>query len=162
MEKNLDSLALQDIDVAVVAIGNMERNLMCTMLLKEKGIPFVVSKALNDLHGAMLMKLGADKVIYAEKDMGKRVAHNLVSSSVMDYIEMSDKISIMSIAVPEELYGKNLIEANLRKLYNVNVVAIKRGEETMVNPHAHEVFQPGDEMIVVGTHSGVKEMGVDF
>ncbi len=162
VEKNLNSLALQDIDVAVVAIGNMERNLMCTMLLKEKGVPFVVSKALNDLHGAMLMKLGADKVIYAEKDMGKRVAHNLVSSSVMDYIELSDEISVMSIAVPEELHGKNLIEANLRKLYNVNVVAIKRGGETMVNPHAHEIFQPGDKMIVVGTHRGVKEMGVDF
>ena len=94
--------------------------------------------------------------------MGTRVAHNLVSSSVMDYIELSDEISVMSIAVPEELHGKNLIEANLRKLYNVNVVAIKRGGETMVNPHAHEIFQPGDKMIVVGTHRGVKEMGVDF
>ena len=97
VEKNLNSLALQDIDVAVVAIGNMERNLMCTMLLKEKGVPFVVSKALNDLHGAMLMKLGADKVIYAEKDMGKRVAHNLVSSSVMDYIELLLPLAIWSV-----------------------------------------------------------------
>ena len=160
--KTLQSLPLEDIDVAVVAIGNVERNMMCTMLLKELGIKQVVSKAINNLHGAMLSKIGADKVVYAERDMGERVAHNLISAGVMDYIELSGEISVMSLPIPTEFIGKNLIEADLRRRYDVNVVAIKREGRTMVNPKAQEVFQPEDEIVVLGTHEGVKRMGVDF
>ena len=161
-KKTLQSLPLEDIDVAVVAIGNVERNMMCTMLLKELGVKQVVAKAINNLHGAMLNKIGADKVVYAERDMGERVAHNLISAGVMDYIELSGEISVMSLSIPTEFVGKNLIESDLRRRYDVNVVAIKRDGRTMVNPKAQEVFQPGDEIIVLGTHEGVKRMGVDF
>lgn len=161
-KKTLQSLPLEDVDVAVVAIGNVERNMMATMLLKELGIKQVVSKAINSLHGAMLSKIGADKVVYAERDMGERVAHNLISAGVMDYIELSSEISVMSLAIPAEFVGKNLIEADLRRRYDVNVVAIKRDGRTIVNPKAQEVFQPEDEIIVLGTHEGVKRMGVDF
>ena len=160
--KTLQALPLEDIDVAVVAIGNVERNMMTTMLLTELGIKQVVSKAINNLHGAMLSKIGADKVVYAERDMGERVAHNLISAGVMDYIELSGEISVMSLPIPTEFIGKNLIEADLRRRYDVNVVAIKREGRTMVNPKAQEVFQPEDEIIVLGTHEGVKRMGVDF
>lgn len=160
--KTLQALPLEDIDVAVVAIGNVERNMMTTMLLKELGIKQVVSKAINNLHGAMLSKIGADKVVYAERDMGERLAHNLISAGVMDYIELSSEISVMSLTIPTEFIGKNLIEADLRRRYDVNVVAIKREGRTLVNPKAQEVFQPEDEIIVLGTHEGVKRMGVDF
>ena len=160
--KTLQALPLEDIDVAVVAIGNVERNMVTTMLLKELGIKQVVSKAINNLHGAMLSKIGADKVVYAERDMGERVAHNLISAGVMDYIELSSEISVMSLTIPTEFIGKNLIEAALRRRYDVNVVAIKREGRTLVNPKAQEVFQPEDEIIVLGTHEGVKRMGVDF
>lgn len=160
--KTLQALPLEDIDVAVVAIGNVERNMMTTMLLKELGIKQVVAKAINNLHGAMLSKIGADKVVYAERDMGERVAHNLISAGVMDYIELSGEISVMSLPIPTEFIGKNLIEADLRRRYDVNVVAIKREGRTLVNPKAQEVFQPEDEIVVLGTHEGVKRMGVDF
>ena len=161
-KKTLQSLPLEDVDVAVVAIGNVERNMMATMLLKELGIKQVVSKAINSLHGAMLSKIGADKVIFAERDMGERLAHNLISAGVMDYIELSSEISVMSLPIPTEFIGKNLIEADLRRRYDVNVVAIKRDGRTLVNPKAQEVFQPEDEIVVLGTHEGVKRMGVDF
>ena len=161
-KKTLQSLPLEDVDVAVVAIGNVERNMMATMLLKELGIKQVISKAINNLHGAMLSKIGADKVVYAERDMGERVAHNLISAGVMDYIELSSEISVMSLPIPTEFVGKNLIEADLRRRYDVNVVAIKRDGRTLVNPKAQEVFQPEDEIVVLGTHEGVKRMGVDF
>ena len=161
-KKTLQSLPLEDVDVAVVAIGNVERNMMATMLLKELGIKQVVSKAINSLHGAMLSKIGADKVIFAERDMGERLAHNLISAGVMDYIELSSEISVMSLPIPTEFIGKNLIEADLRRRYDVNVVAIKRDGRTIVNPKAQEVFQPEDEIIVLGTHEGVKRMRVDF
>lgn len=160
--RTLHAMTLDEIDVAVVAIGNIESNMMCTMLLKETGVPRVVAKAQNDLHGAMLERIGADKVVYAEKDMGKRLAHNLISGSVMDYIELSEEISVMSLQVPEELVGKNLIEADLRRRFDVNVVAIKRDGRTLVNPKAQEIFRSGDEMVVLGTHAGVKKMGVEF
>ena len=161
-KKTLQSLPLEDVDVAVVAIGNVERNMMATMLLKELGIKQVVSKAINSLHGAMLSKIGADKVIFAERDMGERLAHNLISAGVMDYIELSSEISVMSLPIPTEFIGKNLIEADLRRRYDVNVVAIKRDGRTLVNPKAQEVFQPEDEIVVLGTHEGVKRMGGDF
>ncbi len=161
-EKTLRSLVLDDIDVAVVGIGNVQRSMMCTMLLKEAGIPVVVAKAVNELHGTMLKKIGADKVIHPEKDMGKRVAHNLISGHIMDYIELSQEISVMNLQLPQDLVGKNLIEADLRRRYNVNVVAIKRNGKTIVNPEAREVFQSGDEIIILGTHTGVKKMGVEF
>lgn len=161
-KKTLQSLPLEDVDVAVVSIGNVERNMMATMLLKELGVKQVVAKAINNLHGAMLSKIGADKVVYAERDMGERVAHNLISAGVMDYIELSGEISVMSLPIPTEFIGKNLIEADLRRRYDVNVVAIKREGRTMVNPKAQEVFQPEDEIVVLGTHEGVKRMGVDF
>lgn len=161
-KRTLQALAVDEVDVAVVSIGNVEQNMMCTMLLKEMGVPIVVSKAINDLHGAMLHKIGADKVVYAEKDMGQRLAHNLVSSSIVDYIELSSAISVMSLSCPLEFVGKNLIEADLRRRYDVNVVAIKRGIDTIVNPKAQEVFQRNDEIIILGTHEGVKRMGVEF
>lgn len=161
-KKTLQSLPLEDVDVAVVSIGNVERNMMATMLLKELGVKQVVAKAINNLHGAMLSKIGADKVVYAERDMGERLAHNLISAGVMDYIELSSEISVMSLPIPTEYVGKNLIEADLRRRYDVNVVAIKREGRTMVNPKAQEVFQPEDEIVVLGTHEGVKRMGVDF
>lgn len=158
----LRSLVIDDVDVAIVGIGNLERSMMCTMLLKEARVPVVVAKAVNDLHGAMLEKLGADKVIYPEKDMGQRVAHNLISGNIMDYIELSQEVSVMNLHLPDHLIGKNLIEADLRRRYNVNVVAIKRKGTTIVNPEAVEIFQPDDEIIIIGTHTGVKKMGVEF
>ncbi|WP_443686803.1 potassium channel family protein, partial [Phascolarctobacterium faecium] len=122
-ERTLRSLGAQNFDVAVVAIGDLEANL----LLKEIGVPVVVVKAINQVHGKMLKKIGADKIVYSERDMGQRVAHNLISNSIVDYIELSDTISLMSITVPPSLAGKNLIESNLRSRYNVNIVAIKHG-----------------------------------
>ena len=86
----------------------------------------------------------------------------MISAGVMDYIELSGEISVMSLPVPLNFVGKNLIEADLRSRYDVNVVAIKREGRTIVNPKAQEVFQPEDEIIVLGTHEGVKRMGVDF
>lgn len=161
-EKTLKNLAVDDVDVAVVAVGKLESNMMCTLLLKEMGVPVVVAKALNDLHGTMLQKIGADKIIYAEKDMGKRVAHNLISGSIVDYIELSSEISVMSLQLPDELVGKNLIQADLRRKYNINVVAIKRNGQTIVTPNACEVLQSDDEIIIIGTHEGAKKMGANF
>lgn len=142
----------------VVAIGDLEANMLTTLLLKEIGVPVVVVKAINQVHGKMLKKIGADKIVYSERDMGQRVAHNLISNSIVDYIELSDTISLMSITVPPSLAGKNLIESNLRSRYNVNIVAIKHGSETLVNPDPKMILNLGDEMIIIGEHSNIKAL----
>lgn len=157
-ERTLRSLGAQNFDVAVVAIGDLEANMLTTLLLKEIGVPVVVVKAINQVHGKMLKKIGADKIVYSERDMGQRVAHNLISNSIVDYIELSDTISLMSITVPPSLAGKNLIESNLRSRYNVNIVAIKHGSETLVNPDPKMVLNLGDEMIIIGEHSNIKAL----
>ena len=159
-EDNVQRLAheLTHVVTAVVAIGDLEANMLTTLLLKEIGVPVVVVKAINQVHGKMLKKIGADKIVYSERDMGQRVAHNLISNSIVDYIELSDTISLMSITVPPSLAGKSLIESNLAGLDDVNIVAIKHGSETLVNPDPKMVLNLGDEMIIIGEHSNIKAL----
>lgn len=161
-ERTLQAMALDNIDVAVVAIGNLEKNMLCVMLLKQLGVKTVVAKAINELHGRMLEKIGADKVIYAEKDMGIRVAHNLVSDSIIDYIELSDDINVVSVNVPEEYVGLNLQESDLRNKYNVNVIAIRRNGKSIINPRFDEVFAKGDQIVTIGTPESIKFFGDHF
>lgn len=105
-EKNLTAIGAGNADVAVVSVGELSASLMTTLLLKEMGVKKIVVKALDPLHGKMLQKIGADKVIYSEKEMGVRVAHNLISPGIVDYIEMENNITILSIHVPEDWIGK--------------------------------------------------------
>ena len=157
-EQTLRNLNAAEVDVAVVAIGALESNMMCVLMLKEMGVPVVVVKAINELHGKMAAKIGADKVIYSEMDMGRRVAHNLVASNVVDYLELSQHISVVTLTLPPEFAGMNLIEANLRQRYDVSVVAINRGDKTIVNPPAKTVFAAGDELLVLGTHKAINKL----
>ena len=161
-EKVLRTIAVEDIDVAVVAIGSLEKNLVCTMLLKQMGVKKVGAKALNELHGRMLEKIGADKIVFAEKDMGVRVAHNLVSDSIVDYIELSDDINVVSVSVPKQYVGKALSDTDLRSVYNVNVIAIRRAGKSIINPRADEVFEAGDQMVTIGTPENIKFLGEHF
>lgn len=157
-EATVKALDLHSLDVAIVAIGDLEANLLCTMILKEAGIHTIVAKANNALHGKMLEKIGADMVIYPERDMGKRVAHNLASSNIMDYIELSDDVSLMEIELPQDLIGKDLIEADLRRKYQVNVVAIKKNGKTEINMDPKEKLEKGSLLTVIGTKEAVKNM----
>ncbi len=157
-EQTLRNLNAAEADVAVVAIGNLESNMMCTLLLKEMGVPKVVVKAVSELHGKMAEKIGADKVIHSETDMGRRLAHNLIASNVVDYLELSRHISVVTLELPEEFVGQNLIQADIRNRFNVSVVAIQRGDSTIANPQARTVFEAGDQLIVLGTKEAISEL----
>lgn len=157
-EKNLLAIGAGNADVAVVGIGDLAASLMTTLLLKELGVGRIVVKALDELHGKMLRKIGADKVIYSEKEMGIRVAHNLTSEGIVDYIELSDDITVVSIHVPEDWIGKNLIQADVRKKYNITVVAIRRGEETFINPRPDQVMNAENTLIILGEAGDIKEV----
>lgn len=158
-ENALKALGIRNFDVVVVAIGeDIQANVMTTLLLKEMGVPYVVAKAKNALHGRMLEKIGADRVVYPERDMGVRIAHNIISRNVMDYIELSPELGVVEVNAPQELIGKSLQQANLRSRFGVNVVAIKRDEEIDVSPKAEDVITAGDILVVIGKTEGVLKL----
>jgi len=158
-EDTLKALGIRNFDVVIVAIGeDIQANILTTLQLKELGVPYIVAKASNQLHGKVLEKLGADRVVYPERDMGQRVAHNLVSSTVMDYIELSPDLNIMEISVPQAIVGKTLAQTDLRAKYGINVVAIKRGDDIIVPPRPSEKIISHDILVVVGNIKGIQRL----
>lgn len=158
-EASLEALGIRNFDVAVIAIGDdIQANVLTTLLLKEMGVRYIVAKARNFLHGKMLKKIGADRVVHPEYDMGQRVAHNLVSTNVFDYIELSPNLGLVEIAAPRALVGQTLVGADLRAKYAINIVAIKRGEQILVPPSPTEKITAGDVLIVVGQNDGIQRL----
>lgn len=158
-EKALKALGIRNFDVVVVSIGDdIQASIMTTLILKEMNVSKIVVKARNDLHGKVLYKIGADKVIYPERDMGVRVAHSLVSPNILDFIELSDEYSIMEISAGKMFSGKSLKELNFRARYGCNVIAIKSGDRMNVSPSAHDVIQLGDILVVLGHNRDLKKL----
>jgi trk system potassium uptake protein TrkA len=150
-ENALRSLGIRNFDVAVITIGaHIQSSVMITLLVKELGVKYIIAKAQNELHAKVLYKIGADRVVLPEKDMGVRVAHNLVSTSILDYIELSPDYSIIEIVSAREWHGKNLRELNMRAKYGINVMAIKRDNDVNIAPGAEDVIEPGDIIVAIG------------
>ncbi|MDU5106250.1 TrkA family potassium uptake protein [Clostridium sp.] len=151
-ENALRSLGIRNFDVAVVTIGdNIQSSIMVTLLVKELGVKYIIAKGQSELHAKVLYKIGADRVILPEKDMGIRVAHNLVSANILDYIELSEDYSIMEIQVLDEWSGKTLNELKLRRKYGINVMAIKRGDEVNLSPAADDIIKENDIIVAIGS-----------
>ena len=159
-ETALKALGVQNFDVAVVSIGsNIQASILITMICKELGIKFVVAKALSDLHGKVLYKTGADKVVFPERDMGLRVAHNLSASGVLDYIEIAGELQIVEIAAIDAWTGKSLIALDFRKRYGVNIIAIKKSSGEMnTAPLGTDIIEDGDSLIVVGKKQAISKI----
>lgn len=148
---NLKALGIRNFDVVVVAIGDdIQASIMVTLLLKEMGVKHVVVKAVNDLHGKVLEKIGADRVVYPERDMGIRVAHQLVSRQVLDQIQLSSEYRIIEVVAPARFAGKTLGALNLRARWGVAVLAIRREENIVVGPGAEDEIKAGDILVVLG------------
>ncbi|WP_366922547.1 TrkA family potassium uptake protein [Metallumcola ferriviriculae] len=161
-EETLRSLGVRNFDVAVVAIGkDIQANILVTVILKELGVKYIVSKAQNELHGKVLERVGADKVVYPERDMGHRVANNLVSANVLDYIELAQDYSIMEIVAPGIAHGKSLGELNLRARHGVSVLAVKTGEKINVAPGADAIIKENDVLVVVGENRAIQNLATD-
>ena len=146
----LEQIGAADFDVAIVTIGeDIKASGVITMQLKEMGVGCVIVKAIDDFQGRMLTKLGADKVIFPERDMGRRIAHNLVSEKIMDFIELSPDYSMMEMRPRPEWVGKPLKELNLRTRERINVVAVRSGEAVNAMPDMNTVIGANDVMLVV-------------
>ncbi|MCM3700793.1 TrkA family potassium uptake protein [Paenibacillus macerans] len=162
-EEALRALGIRNFDVVVVAIGeDIQASILTTLILKDLGSPLIVVKAQNELHGKVLQKIGADKVIYPERDMGLRVAHHLTSPNVLDYIELSDEYSIVEMRVSAEMVGKNLIELDIRARFGCNVMAIKRGARMNISPSAAERLTTDDVLVIVGEKNDLTKLELAY
>lgn len=157
-EVALKSLGIRNFDVVVVAIGqDIQASILTTLILKEIGVETIVVKAQNQLHAKVLYKIGASKVIFPERDMGIRVAHNLVTPNILDYIELSDEYSIVEILSSEKMANKSLIELNIRARFGCNVMALKNNDHINVAPSAQDIIKEGDIMVVIGHNKDLRK-----
>lgn len=146
----LEQIGAGNFDVAIVTIGeDVKASGVITMHLKEMGVPYIIVKAYDSFHGRMLTKLGADKIIFPERDMGQRIAHNLVSEKIMDFIELSPDYSLVEMRPRPEWIGKTLKELDLRRRERINVVAVRSGESVNAMPDLNTCLNAGDVMLVV-------------
>lgn len=162
-EEALKALGIRNFDVVVVAIGqDIQASILTTLILKDLGVPMIVAKAQNELHGKVLSKIGADKVVFPERDMGMRVAHNLISPNILDYIELSDDYSIVELRASHNLIGQSLAELDIRKKHGCNVMAIKNDGKFNISPGPHDPITEGDILIIVGQNDDLKKMELAY
>ncbi len=155
----LEEAGFGECDLAVVAIGsNIEASMMVTANCKELGVPNVVSKATSELHGKILRRIGADSVIYPDRDSANRLARAIANHNVIDFLEVSDGFSIAEISVPPATIGKSLAESNFRKETGLSVLCVRRNEgdgkpRKAIIPQATDVLKEDDKLIVFGETS---------
>lgn len=158
-EEVLRSLGIRNFDCCVVTLSsNLQSSILVTLMVKELGVPLVVAKARDEQHGKVLQKIGADRIVYPERDMGVRLAHNLIAGNILDHIELSPDNSIAEVVVGERMAGKNLRQLDLRARFGLNILAIKQGSRISVSPRADDVVQEGDILVVVGPNEGIRRL----
>lgn len=149
--ETLSTLGLSNFDGAVIAMGeDLESSVMATILVKELGIPYVLAKAQTDLHAKILKKVGADMIIFPEKETGIRIANNLLMGNFFDAVELSSTFSLMELEPLDEWDRHSLKDLNLRSRYKLNVIGLKRNGELNINPDADEPISKNDVLIVIG------------
>ena len=153
----LEEAGFGECDLVVVAIGsNIEASMMATANCKELGIPNVVAKATSELHGKILRRIGADTVIYPDRDSAHRLARAIANHDVIDFLEVSEGYSIAEIDVPDGMRGKSLAESDFRNTTGMTVLCIRRADPNpgkprqVVIPQADSVLQTDDKLIVFG------------
>ena len=157
-EATLVELGITEYDLAFVAFGDIEGSILMTTLLKQLGLKRVHAKARNSLHREILERVGADQVVFPEREMAIRVAHNLAAPNVVDYFELLADYGIGEVKVPEGFVGQALTSVNLADRLNVSILVIKRGSELLVTPDLTETLRAGDVLVVIGRDSAIAEL----
>lgn len=157
-EMALKEIGIRNFDVVVVAIGaDIQASILTVLILKEMGVKKIVAKAQNERHGQVLYKVGADRVVFPERDMGVRVAHNLISANVLDFIELAEDYSVAEVVVSRSMVGNTLRQLDVRAKFGVNVIAIKSGENFNIAPGPDEVIKEKDVLVVIGHNRDLKD-----
>lgn len=147
-------LGIPDYDVAIVSIGSdLVSSVMASVLLKTMGVPYIVARAHDELHGNTLERIGVDRVVHAESEMGVRLAHTLFNPNVQEYLELMPNFGISKILVPnrfDEMSLKELGFSSPRDKYGLAVLAIRRGKDIILNPDSEERLRAGDWLVLAG------------
>lgn len=157
----LEAAGITEYDCAVVAISNdMESSILITLLLEEAGVRRIVARAVSDNHAKVLEKVGADLVVFPEKDMGEKLAYKLDKNNVLEYIEFSDDYSVAEIMVPVRWVGKTLRELDLRRNYRVNVIAVikEHPHKIQINPDPDDAFEATDTIAIIGKNEDIDKV----
>ena len=155
----ISKLGIGSIDTVIICMaGNLEASVMAVTLCKEAGVKTVIAKCANEMHQKILLRVGADQVVFPEKESGIRLATNLLSSGFVDLIALSKDVSMVEIDVKDEWLGKNLIELNLRKKYGFNIVAIKKGGNVNVSINPEQIIDADTTLIVIANTSKLAKL----
>ncbi len=158
----LKELGIADYDAAVVAIGtDIVSSIMTSVLLKTLGIPYIVSRARNEIHGNTLERIGVDKVIHAEAEMGTRMAHNLFNPNVQEYLEVAPSFGLSRLKIPNHFDNMTLHDLGFSGARDGNglvVLAIRRGDDVTLNPDGEDRLQAGDQVVIAGRDELLDEL----
>lgn len=158
VKANLQALGVDDYDYVFVCVGDFQDSLVIVDYLKELNAPLVIAKASSDIHEKFLLKNGADKVIYPERDTAYQMAVEYTNPSIFDYFKLSDNTGIYEISVPESWIGKSLAKINVRKIHSVSVIAYKEGGEITAINSPDYVFSPYQHIIVMGDKKNIEKI----
>lgn len=155
----LRTLDLGDMDAVVIGVGNnLETSIIAALVAKEAGVPFILAKVNNEIQETVLKKLGVDSTIYVERAMGARVARNIMAGQLFDFIELSDKYSMVEVKTPNRWLGQTLKELNLRGKLGLNVVAMKYGTRFEPVPDPDRKLCEGDALIIIGENTHLERL----
>lgn len=158
-ENALKAVGIRNFDVAVISIGaDIQASIMVTLMVKELGIKHIVAKAQNEMHAKVLYKIGADRVVFPEREMGVRVAKNLVSNKILEYIELSEDYTIVEIPPLKSWIGKSLLDLQIRASYGLNVIAMKSEEGININVSPNALIEETDVLVVIGHNDDIKKI----
>lgn len=157
-KKSLSETGVQNCDAVVVCIGeHMDTSILTTLNLVSLGIPTVISKATSIEHGEILEKLGAE-VVYPERDMAIRLAHRLEASRMLDFIQLSEKLNISKLIIPDRIVGKTVLSVNLRGEFGINIIAIENNGNLIETINPDYVFRKGDIMFISGSKNSLNRL----
>jgi len=158
-EAALSTLGVQNFDAAVVSIGqNTRDSILVSVLLKELGVSFLIAKANDELHAKVLRKIGADRVVFPERDMGARVARSILTPNVIDLMDLSDDHQIIEIRLPSQWAGSSLLSLNVRRRYGINILAIRRDGRFLISPAPDLPLEPDDVLLVMGRSEDIEKL----
>lgn len=159
----LMELGASNFSHAIVAIGeDLQASILTTLLLKELNVPKVTAKAKNDNHGSVLSKIGADQIVYPERDMATRLGNQLSSDNIIDSIELSSDYNLVEIRAPLSMNQKTLLELNIRAEYGCTVIAIKTGNNLNISPMAEDIVRAGDMLLLIGSNDDIRNLESDY
>lgn len=150
-EAALESLGVRNFDAAIVSIGqNMRDSILICVLLKELGVPHLIAKATDELHGKVLRKIGVDRVVFPEREMGVRLAKTLLTPNVLEMMELSEDHQLAEVLLPPKWVGQSIAGVDVRRKYGFSILAIRRGGQFLVSPAADTLFIAEDVLLVLG------------